>query len=834
MGKTYDNVFQHLFTHFPDNHQQDPRALRLGHLQSQEQMPEKASSGFTMASSPSLTRQSSSFLDQDTEMFSPSSNIFNTEDLILTNTVSSTEEGLLTAPTRGGYLDRHNVPWFPVSSIPPVSNDITSHPMTGRVTAAPGTVSFLTAKHSVNRESNNQYNAWREPPASMPDSLLSPVQAQHPFPIGSYHRGARSTISTIEGDGFIDDGSMSGDIMSAAMAMSLNQNASSSITNERFSAFNTETDQFMQQPLTPDLPDSLSIEFTRKLQDRAAKSKPYCCNFPGCDRLEGFSSESDLDRHKRTRHNIPSSRRPNRSWRCQACQTDGKGRNNTKTWLRLDNFRDHCRKSHKNQDVNDLVARSELLQPGTSITNHRDLAGLFPEMGPTISYLDQTGYEPKGKALMRKNEVNVVLPPDEYRDPPFAVVIPDNLDITSRSAGNTRLAFDPASIPLFSTKSLRVNTHTSSRSSMQESSPIVKPDMAKEEGEHTFSDATLNTFLTHLLGDLTKTLNLDQPAAEQAHLVVTRGLKQLVEGNFDTNEDAEGLSLASSSSTVESGSTPSQQIAKRFVCPKIGCNGSFVRQSELTKHAKRHTRPWTCIWPGCMTKRPFGSKADWKRHEASVHWGHETYRCLEESAKRENCMKEFSRGDQYKVHLKKDHNIVNELRLRGKLEQDRQVNPLPLEYLCGFCKQMRPTMGDTEDAWNERFEHIERHFRNGLGRTDWTAHEKPIISDRNHKGNSARQGLRQRHLAFAQDDVSFDAGFDVISNGSSSGMSITTTRNQNNKNARSKNTSVTDDESHSPRIKRLRAEDPDDDECSIASSSVSRSRTNHGQYNQMA
>ena len=771
-------------------------------------------------------------------MFSPSSMIFGAEDFILANTVSSTEEGFLTTSI-GQRLDRNNGPWFATSSIPTASNEITSPPMTGAMTPTPGTVSFLTTRQPVNRESNNQYNMWREPATSNPESLLSPVQAQHPFSIGSHHRGTRSAISTTEGDGFIDDSSMRSDIMGAAMRMSLNQNTSSSMTNRPFSAFNTEPDQFIQQPLTADLPSSSPVELKRKLQDRTGKSKPYFCDIPGCDRLEGFSSESDLDRHKRTRHNIPSSRRPNRSWICQACQTDGKGRNNSKVWLRLDNFRDHCRKSHKNQAVNDLVARSELLQPGALITDHRNLGGLFP---PSLDHSDQTDHEPKGKAPMRKNEANVVLSPDEHRDPPFAVVRPHSLHITSRSAGTMRMALDQTSTPLFSSKPLHVNGSISSKSSRQETSPKMNPETIGEEGEYKFSGAALNNFLTHLVGDLTKTLNLDQSATEQAHLVISRGLQQLVDGNLDTNGDADGSSISSSSSTVESGFTPSQQVIKKFACGHTGCAGSFDRQSELTKHAKRHTRPWTCIWPGCTTKRPFGSKGDWKRHEASVHWGRETYRCLEESVTRDKCMKEFSRGDQYRVHLKKDHGIVNELRLKVKSEQDRQVNPLPLEYLCGFCKKMRPTIGDNEDAWNERFEHIEGHFQDGLGVVDWAARGNFIISDRNREGNSARQGLRQRHVVYTQDDTSFDAGFDAVSNisgGSSSGMSISynpTTRNQNNKKARTKNRSVAENGYHSPSNKRLRADEPDDDdeECSVASSSISRSKTNLRQYHQMA
>ena len=201
------------------------------------------------------------------------------------------------------------------------------------------------------------------------------------------HLSGKRSISTMTSPALSEPTSKP-HIEDAAVEMSPSQKSDISIINDPFldDTISANQDRFLFDPTDipaypvprffnlTELPDSSLVEFTRKLQDRTAKSKPYCCNFPGCDRLEGFSAESDLDRHKRTRHNIPSSRRPNRNWKCQACQTqcEQKSRNNFRVWLRLDNFRDHCRKSHKNQDLNELVARSELLQPGASIAQYQN------------------------------------------------------------------------------------------------------------------------------------------------------------------------------------------------------------------------------------------------------------------------------------------------------------------------------------------------------------------------------------------------------------------------------------------------------------------------------
>ena len=157
------------------------------------------------------------------------------------------------------------------------------------------------------------------------------------------------------------------DIEDTAVEMPPSQNSNTSITDDPFSSYIPVAD-----------PGTVAF-FTRKHSDRGSNRKSYFCDVPGCDRVGGFSSESDLTRHRRTKHNISSFRRLDRRWQCQACQAEGEhGGRNTRVWLRLDNFRDHCRKSHKNQNINELVVRSELRQPEAPTTQYTNYSGQLP------------------------------------------------------------------------------------------------------------------------------------------------------------------------------------------------------------------------------------------------------------------------------------------------------------------------------------------------------------------------------------------------------------------------------------------------------------------------
>ncbi|TLS28135.1 hypothetical protein PpBr36_01986 [Pyricularia pennisetigena] len=71
--------------------------------------------------------------------------------------------------------------------------------------------------------------------------------------------------------------------------------------------------------------------------------KMHFCKEPGCLRKEGFSTQNDLDRHKRSKH--PASHATGRRYRCHL----GACKNKPKKWPRADNFRQHLKRRHKDE-----------------------------------------------------------------------------------------------------------------------------------------------------------------------------------------------------------------------------------------------------------------------------------------------------------------------------------------------------------------------------------------------------------------------------------------------------------------------------------------------------
>lgn len=65
--------------------------------------------------------------------------------------------------------------------------------------------------------------------------------------------------------------------------------------------------------------------------------KPHKCDVQGCNRKEGFSTVNDLDRHKKSVHNLEGTR-----YQCRIGPCSSKD----KTWPRADNFRSHLKRIH--------------------------------------------------------------------------------------------------------------------------------------------------------------------------------------------------------------------------------------------------------------------------------------------------------------------------------------------------------------------------------------------------------------------------------------------------------------------------------------------------------
>jgi len=81
-------------------------------------------------------------------------------------------------------------------------------------------------------------------------------------------------------------------------------------------------------------------------------ASPFVCDVLGCSkRPRGFSTINDLERHKKSIHQIGVT--ASKSYKCAALSCGNKG----KIWPRLDNLKQHIERMHKDEDMADLVQR---------------------------------------------------------------------------------------------------------------------------------------------------------------------------------------------------------------------------------------------------------------------------------------------------------------------------------------------------------------------------------------------------------------------------------------------------------------------------------------------
>ena len=72
---------------------------------------------------------------------------------------------------------------------------------------------------------------------------------------------------------------------------------------------------------------------------------------------KSFSTRQNTERHMKSVHKITPKHGTDRSFRCAALNCLKKD----KSWSRLDNFRAHCNRMHKNEDLDELIRKSVLI-----------------------------------------------------------------------------------------------------------------------------------------------------------------------------------------------------------------------------------------------------------------------------------------------------------------------------------------------------------------------------------------------------------------------------------------------------------------------------------------
>lgn len=114
-------------------------------------------------------------------------------------------------------------------------------------------------------------------------------------------------------------------------------------------------------------------------------SKPFVCNVKGCTRKEGFSTANDLSRHARSfhsQHAIYSERDNFITCPIEGCSSS------EKRWPRLDNFRSHLRRVHK-----DLIKTKADIQATIA------LGAAKSKSLPSKDYLQTASHKPSTRTL---------------------------------------------------------------------------------------------------------------------------------------------------------------------------------------------------------------------------------------------------------------------------------------------------------------------------------------------------------------------------------------------------------------------------------------------------
>jgi hypothetical protein len=125
----------------------------------------------------------------------------------------------------------------------------------------------------------------------------------------------------------------------------------------------------------------------------------------------------------------------------------------------------------------------------------------------------------------------------------------------------------------------------------------------------------------------------------------------------------------------------------------------------------RHSKPWGCTFSGCYGS--YGSKGDWIRHELSKHFHFEMWKCGLNVESGGRCHKSYFNRDEFRCHLKRDHNIQDRVALRKQMKVSRIGRNCQGQTWCGFCHTIIVLQESGRHAWDYRFNHIDQHFKKG-------------------------------------------------------------------------------------------------------------------------
>ncbi|KAF1932236.1 uncharacterized protein M421DRAFT_287280 [Didymella exigua CBS 183.55] len=502
------------------------------------------------------------------------------------------------------------------------------------------------------------------------------------------------------------------------------------------------------------VPNSRNVRLNRSMKHMLKHKKNFVCGETGCKRSgKGFSTINDLDRHRKSVHKINTTKSISYQCAASACA------NKDKIWPRLDNFKQHVERMHKEDDMCELIKLSEChLQEAPEAQQPLSVdPALLAGIGDLNHSLIATSayglayHSPMSFNTTSMSSVSEVSPSTT----PFNLSVsqlgapPSMGDAANTrrqdSAALSRTVSSTSADRLRSTKALPsvvASTLTSMRgqSNNCESTPKLQLSTAPQtkaeqqiQALEKFSKANINIdeIMQLVLG------------AQQQQNSSSRGEHADIERRQTLQAIADLLKpkpkpMRLQKRGLNQGSTPGTRQ-----CDYEGCN-VFGRPCDLNKHKKRHEKPYGCTYPKCP--KIFGAKSDWKRHENSQHFQLEAFRCDLANKAGKKCGQHCYRPMQFQKHIEEKHKITPGTQVKVHLQRCRIGKNCQDQFWCGFCGKIITLASKRNAAWDERFDHIARHFEREQKRIDtWLCVEENKTKKQLHDDMDRRN--------FADEDV---------------------------------------------------------------------------------
>ncbi|KAI1439223.1 hypothetical protein GGR50DRAFT_690571 [Xylaria sp. CBS 124048] len=365
--------------------------------------------------------------------------------------------------------------------------------------------------------------------------------------------------------------------------------------------------------------------------------KPFKCLIAGCTRKQGFGTENDLIRHKRSVH--PEADTPGKRYACSMGSCEHK----FKTWPRADNFKSHLQRMHRYGDITESELDSFLYKPFNTINESQDYSQ--HEIRSEYNY-ESHNYGLSDSA--REQQQAMSFPPPSAHDSIVQSELSSEanwsqtheVDWSQTHEGDAatqseadQIAEVPESIahtvidspspppsePEVPASSPPPVTEEATNVSDNQPAEVVEtsvdPSLLVDGNELSVRNLLVDSSVNYLktTNEAASSNNAIEPDVSEQDSLLKSSL-----GNLKLDDMAEMkkvLEALQNNGLLEQLGYKKEEADNPYRCD--GCRKTFRRKCELRKHAKRHEKPFTCSIPGCGKK--FGSKNDWKRHENTQH-----------------------------------------------------------------------------------------------------------------------------------------------------------------------------------------------------------------------